>query len=116
MSAAERFYIRVDNLAQAEGEDHEFAFTGSSADSFAEQLQRGLREPDLFARWRDKQDDPDEVSEELAPIDPTATVEATGSDLHTDVVVTTSLPHSIVAHRLSLLIGPHWTLRDVRTV
>lgn len=113
MSATERFYIRIDNLGQAEGEDREFAFTGASPASFAEQFQRGLRERDLFNRWRDKQEDPDAVPDELSPSDPDATVEATGSDLHTNVVVTTRLPHRVVAHRLTLLIGPHWTLRDV---
>lgn len=116
MGAAQRFYIRIDNLAQAEGEDHEFAFTGASPSTFAEQFQQGLREPDLFTRWRNKQEDPDAVSDELAPCDPQATVEAVGSDLHTDVVITTTLPHQVVAHRLTLLIGPHWTLRDVGNV
>ena len=113
MSAPERVYIRIDNLGQAEGEDREFAFTGVSPASFAEQFQRGLRQRDLFNRWRNKQEDPDAVPDELSPSDPDATVEAAGSDLHTDVVVTTNLPHRVVAHRLTLLIGPHWTLRDV---
>lgn len=116
MSASQRFYIRIDNLAQAEGPDREFAFAGSSPASFAEQFQRGLRQPDLFQRWRAKQEDPDEVPEELAPCDPEAVVKASGSDLHTDVEVTTTLPHRIVSHRLTLLIGPHWTLRDVSAV
>lgn len=116
MSAIERFYIRIDDLGRAEGEDRDFAFTGSSPASFAEEFQRGLRQRDLFKRWRDKQDDPDAVPDELSPCDPEATVEASGSDLHTDVVVTTDLPHRVVAHRLTLLIGPHWTLRDVSKV
>ncbi len=113
MSATQRFYIRVDNLALAEGEDSEFAFTGSSPAAFAEQFQRGLRQRDLFKHWRDKQEDPDAVPDELSPCDPNAIVEASGSDLHTDVEVSTNLLHRVVAHRLTLLIGPHWTLRDV---
>lgn len=116
MSGAQRFFIRIDNLAQAEGEDREFAFTGSSPASFAEQFQRGLRERNLFTRWLSKQDDPDAVPDALAPCDPDATVKATGSDLHTDVIITTSLPHQVVSHRLTLLIGPNWTLRDVATL
>ncbi len=116
MSATKRFYIRIDNLASAEGEDRDFAFTGASPASFAEQFQRGLREHDLFLRWRNKQEDPDAVSEELAPCDPEAVVQAKGDDLHTDVEITTDLPHQVVAHRLTLLIGPNWTLRDVSNI
>jgi len=35
--------------------------------------------------------------------------------LHVDVTVTTRLPHSLLKHRLSLLVGAHWTLRDVKS-
>jgi hypothetical protein len=54
------------------------------------------------------------VDPALGVSDPTATVTATQSDLHTDVEVVTSLPHAILKHRLTLLIGRNWTLRDVR--
>ena len=47
--------------------------------------------------------------------DPNATVSATQSNLHTDVIVTTALPHAILKHRLGLLIGAHWSLHDVQT-
>jgi hypothetical protein len=114
MSAVERYYIRINDLAHARGEDSDLAFSGSSAAAFAEEFQRGLREPDLFRRWRAKQQDPDAVPDSLAPFDPAATVHAAAADLHTDVEVTTSLPHAVVAHRLTLLVGRHWTLRDVR--
>lgn len=115
MRDPERYYIRIDDLAHAEGEDSELAFTGSSAASFVVEFQHGLREPALFKRWRDKQDDPDAVPDSLAPSDPNATVTATPANRYTEVVVTTDLPHAVVAHRLSLLIGRHWTLRDVRS-
>ena len=42
-----------------------------------------------------------------------AVVEAHQSDLHCDVKITTSLPHAVLKHRLGLLIGANWTLRDV---
>lgn len=116
MSAAQRFYIRINNLAQAEGQDCDFAFTGSSPASFAGQFQDGLREHGLFKRWRDKQADPDAVPDNLSPCDPDAVVTATSADLHTDVEITTNLPHRVVSHRLKLLIGPNWTLHDVRTI
>lgn len=116
MSATQRYFFRINNLEHAQGEDSELAFNGASPASFAEQFQRGLRQSDLFKRWRDKQEDPDAVPDELSPFDSQATVEAEGSDLHTDVTVTTDLPHQVVAHRLTLLVGRDWTLRDVRKI
>lgn len=115
MRDAERYYFRIDDLAHAEGEDSELSFTGSSAETFAAEFQDGLRKSALFKRWRDKQDDPDAVPDSLAPSDPNATVTATPANRFTEVVVTTDLPHAVVAHRLTLLIGRHWTLRDVRS-
>lgn len=113
MGAMQRFYFRIDNLERAEGDDRELAFTGSSPAAFAAQFQQGLRQPGLFRLWLGKQEDPDAVAPELGACDPGATVEASGSDLHTEAVVTTDLPHAVVAHRLTLLIGGDWTLRDV---
>ena len=42
-----------------------------------------------------------------------AVVEAHQADLHCDVKITTVLPHAVLKHRLGLLIGANWTLRDV---
>lgn len=116
MSDAERYYFRIDDLAHAEGEDSELAFTGSTAETFASEFQQSLREHDLFTRWRDKQDDPDAVPDSLSPADPDASVEATPAGRYTEVTATTNLPHAVVSHRLTLLIGRNWTLRDVRSV
>jgi hypothetical protein len=60
------------------------------------------------------QPDPDAIDPALGVNDPAATVTAEQHDLHTDVQVVTSLPHAILRHRLGLLIGKHWTLRDVK--
>jgi hypothetical protein len=35
-------------------------------------------------------------------------------DLHTEVVLNTCLPMSVVRHRLNLLIGANWQLHDMR--
>lgn len=113
MSAKQCFYFRIDDLANVEGEDSEFAFKGSGIDALCVEFQRGLRDADLFERWRSKQEDPDAVPESLAPFDPDAVVTGQADDLHTDVEVQTTLTHLVVAHRLTLLIGRHWTLRDV---
>ncbi len=50
----------------------------------------------------------------LGASDPQATVSVEQADMHTDVLVTTNLPHVVLKHRMDLLIGAHWTLRDVK--
>jgi hypothetical protein len=112
--SAQRYYLTIDNLGQAQGTDAELAFRGASPQSFAAALQSALQTNVLFQRWRARQPDPDEVDESLAPVDPAAHVSAHQDDLHAEVEVVTSLPHSILRHRLDLLIGHHWKLRDVR--
>ena len=111
--STQRYYIVVDNLAKARGPVGELSFTGESPDDFAAQLQRALREPALFQQWKALQPDPDAIDDSMGSNDPAATVIAKQHDLRCDVTVTTKLPHSIVKHRLSLLIGRNWTLRDV---
>jgi hypothetical protein len=59
------------------------------------------------------QPDPDAVDPAMGVSDPAAVVEAHQSDVHVSVEVRSSLPHAIIKHRLTLLIGKHWTLRDV---
>ncbi len=114
MAGAQRFFLGIDDLARARGTSEALSFQGGSADGFAAALQAGLREPSLFERWRKLQPDPDAVDPGLGATDAAATVSAKQQDLHTDVTVTTRLPHSILRHRLNLLIGAHWTLRDVK--
>lgn len=115
MTQAQRYYLTIDDLAAARGPDPDLSFAGSSPQNFAEALQLALRETILFQRWRAKQPDPDEVDDSLAPVDPNATVTAHQADLHTDVEVVTTLPHALLRHRLFILIGNHWKLRDVRS-
>lgn len=112
----QRFYLSIDDLAKARGEFNELSYRGNSPDSFAALLQSALREPTLWHRWKAMQPDPDAVDPALGASDPDATVSATQSDMRTDVVVTTSLPHAVLKHRLTLLVGSHWRLRDVATV
>lgn len=113
MSSTQRFIFSIDDLPKARGESHELSFQGGSADSFAALLQQALREPSLWQRWRAMQPDPDAVDPALGANDPAATVEAHQSDVHVSVTVTSSLPHAIIKHRMTLLVGKHWTLRDV---
>jgi hypothetical protein len=111
----QRYYLSIDNLAKARGQINELSFQGNSPDSFAALLQAALREPTLWQRWRAMQPDPDAIDPSLGVSDPAATVTAAQSDLHADIVVTTALPHAILKHRLSLLVGAHWSLRDVKS-
>lgn len=115
MAGTQRYYLSIDDLANARGTIAELSFHGDSPESFGVALASALREPSLWQRWRAMQPDPDAVDPALGATDPEASVTARLSDeLHTDVVVTTRLPHSILRHRLNLLVGAHWTLRDVK--
>lgn len=109
---ATRYYIRVDDAerAQAAGE---FAFRSQGAEGLAAELQDALRSDGLFERWRATQEDPDAVDPSLGVVDPQATVVGEPDDLHVDLIATTTLPGGVFKHRLRLLAGSHWQLRDV---
>ncbi|MFT3790741.1 MAG: hypothetical protein QM741_06625 [Rudaea sp.] len=112
-NSKQTFFIVVPDLAKARGQVPSLSYSGHSAESFAAQLQAALREPTLWERWRSMQPDPDAVDPLLGASDAQATVEAHQSDLHCDAKITTLLPHAVLKHRLGLLIGSNWTLRDV---
>jgi hypothetical protein len=114
MAGMQRFFLGIDDLSRARGKDAALSFNGDSPEAFATTLQSALREPTLFERWRALQPDPDAIDPGLGATDPAATVAAKQRDLHADVTVTTRLPHAILRHRLNLLAGAHWTLRDVK--
>jgi hypothetical protein len=115
MAGTQRFFLGIDDLSRARGKDATLSFQGDSPQTFAAILQSALREASLFERWRALQQDPDAIDPALGATDATATVTAKQSDLHADVTVTTRLPHAILRHRLNLLAGSHWTLRDVKS-
>lgn len=110
---AVRYHISLPVPAQARGNNPTFSFTAHGADAFAEQLQDALRNDALFLRWRDTQDEPDEVDPALGATDPNAHVTGEQRDLRIDLVATTSLSGTVFKHRLRLLAGHHWELRDV---
>jgi hypothetical protein len=108
-----RYYLSLPDPQKARGSDGAFAFTAQGADAFAAQLQDALRSDALFERWRAAQDDPDGVDPSLGATDPNATVKGEQDDLHIDLIATTSLPGAVFKHRLRLLAGSGWELRDV---
>jgi len=113
--ARNRYYLSIADLAHARGEDRRFSYDGAGPNDFAAALQRALRDDDLFQRWRAAQPDPDAVDGSLGATDAKADVVARVADLRTDVELVTDLPMSVVRHRLFLLIGGAWQLRDMRT-
>jgi hypothetical protein len=108
------YYLSIADLAHARGDDSRFSYDGADPRSFAAALQQALREDALFQRWRAAQPDPDAVDSSLGDADPDARVDAQLADLHTEVDLLTTLPMSVVRHRLYLLIGAAWQLRDLR--
>ena len=109
-----RYVIRLPDPAAARGSEPSLSFTANGYEAFAEQLQDALRSPALFERWRQMQPDPDEVDPDLGATDPQATVEGRREDMSVYLTATTSLPGEILRHRLRLLAGSRWELRDVR--
>ncbi len=109
---AARYYISLPDPDKARG-GKDFSFVSHSAEGFASELQDALRSDGLFERWRAAQDDPDGVDPGLGATDPGATVTGQQDDLHIDLIATTSIPGAVFKHRLRLLAGSAWELRDV---
>ncbi|MGO1000588.1 hypothetical protein [Lysobacter sp. CA196] len=110
---ATRYYITLPDAERARGSDVSLSFRAVSAEGFAEELQTALRDDGLFERWRAKQPEPDEVDPSLGATDADASVHGEQRDLRQDLVVTTSLSGAVIKHRLRLLAGSGWELRDV---
>ena len=116
MPQRNHYYLAIDDLAKARGPVASLAYDGAGPNDFAAALTEALRGPTLFERWRAMQDAPDEVDMALGATDPSAQASATVDDVQrVDVDLVTSLPMSVVRHRLNLLIGANWTLRDMRS-
>jgi hypothetical protein len=108
-----RYFLRLPDAKLARGPDPTLAFRSESAEGLAAELQSALRTTDLFDRWKRAQSEPDDVDDGLAVVDPQAQVSGEQVDLHVDLVVVTSLPGAVFKHRLRVLAGSHWQLRDV---
>lgn len=108
-----RYYIRLPDPEAARGSDPTMSFQANGAQAFAEQLQQALQTSTLFERWRAQQEEPDEVDQTLGVVDPAALVSGEQDNLGISLVAVTSIPGRILKHRLSLLAGNAWELRDV---
>jgi hypothetical protein len=108
-----RYHITLRHPDAARGDDPDFAFRGHGAEALAAELQEALRSDALFQRWRGAQDDPDDVDPGLGATDPAASVTGEQHDLHFDPIAVTAIPGAVLRHRLRLLAGQGWELRDV---
>lgn len=108
-----RYYISLKQPEKARGSDDAFSFTAHGAPEFAAQLQAALRSDGYFQRWKQTQSDPDAVDPGLGAIDPATTVTGEQHNLQIDLIVATTIPGSVLKHRLRLLAGNAWELRDV---
>ena len=110
---ATRYYITLPDGAKARGSEPSLAFHAHSAEGFAEELQNALTGGALFERWRAMQDDPDEVDPSLAAVDPDTSVVGEQDHMRINLIVLSRIPGTVLKHRLRLLAGQAWELRDV---
>lgn len=110
---ATRYFFSLPHPEKLREESRPFGFDSDGADGMAAELQDALRTQSLFGRWQQTQDEPDDVDASLAATDPGATVKGSQSDLRIELIVVTTLPGSVIKHRLNLLAGPNWQLHDV---
>lgn len=108
-----RYFYSLPHPEKLRAESRPFGFVSDGAEGMAAELEQALRTRSLFERWQQTQEEPDEVDASLAATDPQASVKGKQSDLRIELVVTTSLPGSVLKHRLNLLAGHHWQLHDV---
>lgn len=111
---ATRYYLSLPDPSCARGSEPDLAFQAQGADALAQELQDALRADALFQRWRDSQDDPDAVDPALGATDPAATVSGSQDHQRVDLLATTSISGAVLKHRLRLLAGSGWELRDVK--
>jgi hypothetical protein len=110
---ATRYYIRLPDPRKARGDDPQLAFKSDGAQGFAAELSNALQSTALFDYWKQLQAEPDHVDMSLATIDDKASVKGAQHDLHIDLEVVTSIPGTVLKHRMKLLAGSHWQLIDV---
>ena len=113
---AMRYYIKLPDPALARGTDPALSFRSQGAEGLAAELLEALRSDRLFEQWRAQQDEPDEVDPVYSATDADAAVTGEQHDLHIDLIVVTSLPSTVLRHRMAMLAGNHWQLADVTSV
>lgn len=108
------YSISLPDPKLARGPEPALSFTAHGADTFAEQLQHALADPAWYDQWLALQPDPDQVDPSMGFIDPEAKVTGKQHDLRIELVAVTTIPGDILRHRMHLLAGSHWELRNVQ--
>lgn len=108
------YTIALPEPTLARGEHPALSFDAEGPEEFAAQLQQALRSEHLFQAWLQLQPDPDAVDPLLSATDPQATVGGKLDSMRILLSARTVLPGQVLKHRLQLLAGNHWQLRDVR--
>jgi hypothetical protein len=108
-----RYHVSLPDPARVR-EAGPHAFSSHGAEGLARELEAALRGDTLFESWRSAQDDPDMVDPALGATDPQATVSGIQRETRVDLVASTALPGNVFRHRMRLLAGHAWELRDVR--
>ena len=91
-----------------------YATASRGAEAIAEDIEDALRGSALFERWRQDQEEPDEVDPALGVADPDATVTGRQRNDGVYLEIATTIPGGIMRHRLDLLAGGAWEMRSVR--
>jgi len=107
------YHIRIPDTSRLD-EAGRYALQSRGPEGIAEEIQHALSGTALFERWRQDQDEPDEVDPAFGVTDARATASGRQRNLGVDLVVETSIPGDVLRHRLGLLAGSAWQLRDVR--
>lgn len=109
---ATRYFITLPDASRARAAG-ELPFQSQGAEGLAQELQQALATDRLFQQWRAKQPEPDDVDPGLGVTDAGASVQGRQQDLQIELTVITSIPGEVLKHRLRLLAGQTWQLRDV---
>lgn len=107
------YHIRIPDTSRLD-QAGRYALASRGPDGIAGEIQDALRGTALFERWRLDQEEPDEVDPAFGVVDAQATASARQRNLGVDLVLETTIPGEVLRHRLGLLAGSAWQLRDVR--
>ncbi len=111
-----KFYISLPEPEHARGALPALSFSAHGADAFAEQLRHALADRAYPQAWLATldEDDAEHVDPALLAVDAEARVSGSQKGLAIELVADSRINGSAFKHRMRLLAGSHWQLRDVR--
>ncbi len=111
-----KFYITLPDPGRARGELPALSFSAHGAEALAEQLRHALADRAYSQAWLATLDEDaaEHVDPALLAVDAAATVTGVQRDLAIELVADTRINGTAFKHRMRLLAGAQWQLRDVR--